>query len=98
MDFAAVDIPSIGAGALVAIVCLSIFRGWLVPRRVMVDAITAKDAVIAGCVKTGDDWREVALSKDETIKTLADQLDEAMEMARTSQAIVNALPRVAANG
>ena len=90
-------IGSVGSSGILGLVVVFILRGRLVPRRVLEDAVTALNRVVDGVSKERDTWREVALSKDATIKAQADALDDAMEIGRTVGHVVNSLPRPVPN-
>lgn len=82
------DITNVSATALVAVCVISILRGWLVPAKVMQERIKDKDQVIA-------DWRGAAEAKDATIAALSSQLNEALEVARLTSDVMEALRKVA---
>lgn len=77
-------LANIGSGAIVVLIVLSVLRGWLVPRRILTD-----------CQRECRDWKQAALAKDDTINTMAHQLDEAQESARVATATLQALSRAA---
>lgn len=100
MDSTELDLSTIGSvgisGMLVTVTALilrSILTGKLVPRRVLEDAVEALNKALDRVTAERDTWRDVALSKDATIKAQADALDDAMEIGRTVNHVVNSLPR-----
>jgi cysteinyl-tRNA synthetase len=90
MDFSALltGFPGdqIALGALVTIMVLSILRGWVVPRSVLVDRIGDKDAQIAALVKERDDWKTAYdgadKSRQELVKQNTDLIDAGQATTR----------------
>jgi len=94
-----VDIPQfispwldLGAGGLVVLFVLSIYFNWLVPRKsvdkllqVQKDRLNDRDDLIAELRKTNE-----ALDKRNDM--LADQVRELVEIGKTSNAAISALP------
>lgn len=76
------DFASFGWGGVVILAVISVLRGWLVPRKTLTD-----------CQHERDDWKKAALAKDDTINTMAHQLDEAQEASRVATATMQALSR-----
>lgn len=54
--FQTLPTDQIALGALVTIMVISILRGWVVPRSVLIDRMADKDARIAALEKERDDW------------------------------------------
>lgn len=73
----------IGATGLVTLVVLLVLFGKLVPK-----------ARLDEVIKEKEDWKSAAIRKDEAIALQAGQLDELMEVARTAEHLIRALPPV----
>jgi protein gp37 len=54
--FTSLPTDQIALGALVTVMVISILRGWVVPRSVLVDRMADKDARIAALEKERDAW------------------------------------------
>ncbi|WNN95018.1 hypothetical protein SEA_MAGRITTE_41 [Microbacterium phage Magritte] len=54
--FQSLPTDQIALGALVTFMVISLLRGWVVPRSVLIDRMADKDAQIAALVKERDDW------------------------------------------
>lgn len=66
-----------------ALVCYLIFTGKLVPRTTLEDMKADRD-----------EWRTAALRKDEAIALQAGHIDQLMEVGRTAEHLIRALPPV----
>ncbi len=88
----AIDISQVSAWSIVAIFVIAILRGWLVPRRTLMDrvedkqaTITDKNAVIAAKDVEIAYWREAATTSQE-------QVNELLEVGRTARHVIASLP------
>lgn len=54
--FQSLPTDQIALGALVTFMVISLLRGWVVPRSVLVDRMADKDAQITALAKERDDW------------------------------------------
>jgi hypothetical protein len=77
-----------------------VLRGWLVPKRVLTDALAVhadrladKDQVIAQISAERDAWKGAYQAEAQTNSTLAAQNGELMEGARLAQHIADSIPR-----
>ncbi len=94
----AIDISQVSAWSIVAIFVIAILRGWLVPRRTLMDrvedkeatikdknlTIAAKDATIAAKDVEVASWRDAAT-------TSQGQVNELLEAGRTTQHVITSL-------
>lgn len=73
--------PTIGASGLCSLFVIAVLRGRLVPRKTMEDAL-----------KDRDDWKSAHTISETARLEMAGQVKELLEHARTSQALLEALP------
>lgn len=81
-------------GALLTLAVISIFKGWLVPRGVVTDLRTDRDARLTEVAGERDDWKEAYLVEREAGSKKDDQIEELFELARTSAHALKSLPVV----
>lgn len=79
-----INVADGGAVALLAIVFLSVLKGWLVPRKTHEDTI-----------KDRDNWRTAFLESEAARKVEHEQTGELLEMAQLGGRILTALPQPA---
>lgn len=80
-----------GAGALVTLVALLIFRGNLVPRSVLQDVRKDRDDRIAELVKDRDMWREAHRESEAARIEAQNQVGELVELARVADHVLRAI-------
>jgi hypothetical protein len=86
-----VNIAQGGAIALVTLVVLLIYRGRLVPRSVLDDVRTDRDARVAELVAERNAWRE-AYRESETARVEAqNQVGELLELSRLADRVLRAI-------
>ncbi len=86
-----VNIAQGGAIALVTLVVLLIYRGRLVPRSVLDDVRTDRDARVAELVAERNAWRE-AYRESETARVEAqNQVGELLELSRVADRVLRAI-------
>lgn len=81
----------VGLGALVTFMVLSLIRGWVVPRSVLVDRIADKQSQIDNLVKERDDWKEAYNKKAEINAELLKQNGALLDGAETTNKLLDAL-------
>jgi hypothetical protein len=82
-------LPStLGAGAIVAMAVLMIFRGLLVPRATL-------DMVREDKQQQIDTWKTLAEDRKKIIEEQAKQIDMLLESAQTTRRVLEALPEAA---
>ncbi len=85
MDLSTLPYAPIGATGILALVVLSIIRGFLIPRSVHEDRMRDKDAQIL--------FYQTAYEREaETNKVLTAQVSTLMEVARTADHVLSSLP------
>lgn len=77
---------------LVAAFIYALLRGFLVPRSAVDDVRADRDARLAEVRRESDDWRTAWTDSQETNRILADQVKELIELARTTNQLIMALP------
>lgn len=93
MDLTSVSwLPTSATGALALVVFL-ILTGRLVPRSVVNDVRKDRDDRLAEARAEAAKWEQAARVAQETNAVQADQIDQLMEVARTTERLLLALPR-----
>lgn len=97
-----VEISSLGAGGtalLLAMFVVAILRGWLVPRRILldkekqlVDERAEHQAELDRMIDDRNQWRSVAHLKDEAHRELARSVDQMTDAMRSINAAFVAFP------
>lgn len=91
MDLTTLPMVPLGATTILALVVLGIVRGALIPRRTYEDRMRDKDAQIL--------YYQTALSREtERNGELTRQMGVLMEVARTADHVLSALPIAASHG
>lgn len=93
IDWAALPVEGIGVVGIVVVVGYMVFRGVLVPRPIVQDLVKSRDDRIAELAAERDKWESVAGTAVDTLKEQGESLAELMELARTTDAFIRALPR-----
>lgn len=90
---------------LVALLATAMWRGWLVPRPTVVQLLEAREVVIAAqserlaeSLEREREWRAAWMTSEERGRVRDAQTGDLLEMARTTDALVRALPRVLREG
>lgn len=86
--------PSIGAGALVSLAVISIYRGWLWTKPAVDKLCNRYDKELENKDKELEFWRQAFQAADKRNDKLADYVQELMEVARTSNAALSSLPPI----
>lgn len=90
MDFSQFLTPATGATGILALVVMLVLWGKLVPRQTLDDLRTDKDQQIQA-------WRD-AYDKSEVARDLMrGQVDELLQLARTTTHVIESLPRAASS-
>lgn len=92
MNFSGFDVTSISTGGLALMIVVSFMRGWVVPRSTLRDRTAAYEKELGRSIDDGNDWRDSSLAKDTVIFEQSRQMGELLEGARTTQAVLKALP------
>ena len=78
---------------VIGTVILAITRGWLVPRRVMVDLVALWQKRAEDAEKRADQWQAAAEANSRTVAIQASQIGELMESGRLTQHIADSIPK-----
>jgi hypothetical protein len=78
--------------AILAAVVWAIFTGRLTPRSTVEDVRSDRDARLTEIRREADDWRSAWQASQETNRILADQVRELLELGRTTNQLIKALP------
>lgn len=80
-----------GAFGVLILVVLAIVTGRLVPRRSLEDVRADRDARLADEKARGDEWRAAAQAQDARNDVLTRQVEQLLETARTTNALIEGL-------
>lgn len=83
----------IGIVGVVLILGSMVYHGLLVPKSVVADLTSSRDARIKDLAVERDKWEGVANKALEALQVRNEQQSELMELARTTDAFIRALPR-----
>lgn len=72
---------------------LAIIRGWLVPRRVMVDLVALWQKRAEDAERRADQWQAAAEANSRTVAIQASQIGELLESGRLTQHIADSIPK-----
>jgi len=81
----------VALGALVTLMVVSLLRGWVVPRAVLIDRIADKDAQIANLVKEKDEWKAAYTKSEEGRAELTKQNSTLVEGGETAAKLMETL-------
>ncbi|WP_328313074.1 hypothetical protein OG432_24345 [Streptomyces sp. NBC_00442] len=84
-DLLGINVTQGGAVALLALVVLMVLTGRLIPRRTYDDVREERDT-----------WRAAHSSSEEARRLEREQVDELLELSRTADRVLTALPKVTA--
>lgn len=84
-----------GAVAVLGFVVLAIIAGKLVPRKVVEDVRADRDARLEEANKRGDEWRAAAEAQDARNDLQAQQIQQLLDIGRTTNALVEGLTKAA---
>lgn len=87
-----------GAATILAVTVLGIIRGWLVPGTSMDKMLTLHSERLAEERARGDEWKQIATTALTAAAAKDKQLDQLLEVGRTTNALVEGLRRSAAAG
>lgn len=90
MDFSKFLVPNLGFGGVVLLVVLLVLWGKLVPRSHLEDIRTDKDQQI----KT---WQQAYNRSEEARDIMRGQITELLQIARTTNSVIEALPAAVNN-
>lgn len=82
MEWPSLNFGDLGAGALVVLAVIALFRGWLVPRSHVDDLRADRDARFSELIKERDDWKTAYFDSEKSRGVLAEQVGEFTELAR----------------
>lgn len=97
VDWASLPVEGIGVVGIVVVIGYMVFRGVLVPRPIVQDLVKSRDDRITELATERDKWETAAKTALETLREQTDQTGELMELARTTDAFIRALPRAGRN-
>lgn len=83
----------IGIVGVVLILGAMVYNGFLVPKSIVADLTSSRDARIKDLAEERDKWEGVANKALEALQVRNEQQAELMELARTTDAFIRALPR-----
>lgn len=96
-ELARLPIEGFGIVSLVVFLGFLVYKGLLVPRSVVADLTTSRDARIADLAAERDKLLEAQGKLVEAFNARNEQHAELMELARTTDAFIRALPRAGGN-
>lgn len=82
-----------GAIGIVTAAVLSMFRGWLVPKTSLDAVLTVQEKRLDGERVRGDEWKATAAFERARNEELSRQLNDLLEVGRTTQALIEGLNR-----
>lgn len=88
-----ISIVGLGQGGLLVIVVLMFLRGWIVPRKTLEDVRIDRTERLRDKDAELERLKEAFAIIEQANKTISDQNSQLMETARTTEAILRALPR-----
>lgn len=94
MDLTSISVVQGGAAGLVALIVLMVLTGKLVTRSALEDARADRDARLAEARAEIAQWQAAARTTMETNSVQAGQIEQLMEVARTAEHLIRALPHV----
>ncbi len=92
-ELAKLPVEGIGVVFVVFLVGVMVYRGLLVPKSIVTDLTSSRDARIRDLAEERDKWEGVANKALEALQVRNEQHAELMELARTTDAFIRALPR-----
>ncbi len=84
-----------GAAAVLLFAVLAIFSGLLVPARWLDRMLEVNEKRLGDANARGDEWRATAKSEEERNRLLTEQMNELLEVGRTTNALIEGLKRAA---
>jgi hypothetical protein len=91
MDWGALSALDLSAAGLLAIGVLLIMMGQLVPRRIVTDLRTDRDARIVEARSETDDWKAAYHDEHEARRLQGEQIGELLELAKTQDQFIRSL-------
>lgn len=88
---AAVPLEGLGVVGLVTFIGLAVARGWLVPATTVGQLTKMRDDRIAELIAERAELRATIATKDETIREVAGQNAQLLELAETGNALMRGL-------
>lgn len=89
--FSTLRVDQVALGAIVTFGVLGLLRGWVVPRAVLVDRMTDKDAQISALSKERDDWKAAYTQGELSRQELVRQNSELIEAGQTTNRLMESL-------
>lgn len=89
--FSTLRVDQVALGALVTFGLLSILRGWVVPRQVLLDRMKDKDAQISQIIKERDDWHAAYDVGETARQELVRQNSDLIEAGQTTNRLMESL-------
>ncbi len=84
-----------GAAGVLLLTVLLLFSGWLVPARWLDKMLELHKERLGDEKARGDEWRATAKSEEERNRLLTEQMNELLEVGRTTNALIEGLKRAA---
>lgn len=91
MNWDSFSVTDLSAAGILAIAVLMILRGKLVPSRVVDDIRADRDARLVDARAETDDWRTAYNRVEEIRRIQAQQLNDLLELAKTTDAFIRSL-------
>lgn len=89
--FNTLPVNQVALGAIVTFMVVSLLRGWVVPRSVLLDRMTDKDAQIAVLAKERDDWKSAYNQGELSRQELVRQNSDLIEAGQTTNRLMESL-------
>ncbi len=89
--FTKLPLDQVALGALVTFMVISLLRGWVVPRSVLVDRMQDKDAQYAAVAKERDDWKTAYNQSELSRQELQRQNSDLIEAGQTTNRLMESL-------
>jgi hypothetical protein len=87
------QVSTYGSPVLIGVFVLSVYRGWLVPARVLTDFIAMHHERLVDKTKEATEWKAAYQAESAKSAVLVRQMEELMESARLTQHIVSEIPK-----
>lgn len=92
---AGLPLDALGAGGLVTLAVVALFRAWIVPGSMVNELKAVRDDRIRELIEERTELRAAAAAKEETLRELVAQNSELLEVARASNVLLRALTEAA---
>ena len=93
MNWAAIDLQTIGPTGLLSLVVIFILVGFLVPRWQVKRMEREHEKSEKRLTDERDEWKAAYFASDKTVRELSGQLQASLEQGRTTEAVIRAIPQ-----